>query len=294
MNSAVLLVDCPDAKGLVASISRFLFEHGANILDAAEHRDNERGRFFMRVEFDLDGFDVAHAAFAPAFQPLVDRFGIDYRLEYSADRPKTAIFVSRYEHCLVDLLYRHRTGELRCDVPLIVGNHEDAGPLAAFHGIPFHYIPVTAESKAAAEATALALLDAHGIELIVLARYMQILSPKVIDRYPFRIINIHPSLLPYHPGPNAYRQAWEEGVRVSGCTAHFVTEQLDAGPVILQDVFHIRVGEDALDEVKARGQALEGNVLSRAVQLFLNDELVVKDKKVMFRPGRHPGQVEDA
>jgi formyltetrahydrofolate deformylase len=131
-------------------------------------------------------------------------------------------------------------------------------------------------------------------DYVVLARYMQILSPKVIGRYPFRIINIHPSLLPYHPGPNAYRRSWEEGVRVSGCTAHFVTEQLDAGPVILQDVFHIRVGEDALDEVKARGQALEGHVLSRAVQLCLNDELVVKDKKVMFRPGRHPGTVEDA
>jgi formyltetrahydrofolate deformylase len=127
----------------------------------------------------------------------------------------------------------------------------------------------------------------------VLARYMQILSPTVIDRYPFRIINIHPSLLPYHPGPNAYRQAWEEGVRVSGCTAHLVTEQLDAGPVILQDVFPIRVGEDSLETVKANGQALEGKVLSKAVQLFLNDELVVKDKKVMFRPGRHPSSAEE-
>ena len=177
VSAAVLLVDCPDAKGLVASISRFLFEHGANILDAAEHRDNERGRFFMRVEFDLGDFDIAGAAFAPAFQPLVDRFAIDYRIEYAAERPRTAIFVSRYEHCLVDLLYRHRTGELRCDVPLIVSNHETARPLAAFHGIPFHHIPVTGADKADAEAAALALLDAHAIELIVLARYMQVLSP---------------------------------------------------------------------------------------------------------------------
>src|SRR5690349_1464652 len=166
VSSAVLLVDCPDAKGVVAAISRFLFEHGANILDAAEHRDNERGRFFMRVEFDLDSFDVAHASFAPAFQPLVERFAIDYRLEYAADRPKTAIFVSRYEHCLVDLLYRHRTGELRCDLPLIVSNHEDARPLAAFHGIPFHHIPVTPATKADAEAKTVSLLEAHGIELI--------------------------------------------------------------------------------------------------------------------------------
>jgi formyltetrahydrofolate deformylase len=182
VNAAVLLVDCPDAKGLVASIARFLFEHGANILDAAEHRDNERGRFFMRVEFDLADFDVPHDAFAPAFQPLADRFGIDYRLEYAADRPKTAIFVSRYEHCLVDLLYRHRTGELRCDVPLIVSNHQDTRPLAAFHGIPFHHIPVTAASKEAAEAAALSLLAAHGVELIVLARYMQVLSAGFVAR----------------------------------------------------------------------------------------------------------------
>jgi formyltetrahydrofolate deformylase len=139
----------------------------------------------------------------------------------------------------------------------------------------------------------LAQLSAVKPDLIVLARYMQVLPPAMVERYPSRIINIHPSLLPYHPGANAYRQAWEEGVRVSGCTAHFVTEQLDAGPVILQDVFHIRVGEDTLDEVRTRGQALESRVLSKSVQLFLNDELVVKDKKVIFRPGRHPGQVEE-
>ena len=131
--------------------------------------------------------------------------------------------------------------------------------------------------------------DAIAGAAVVLARYMQILTPRLIDRYPFRIVNIHPSLLPYHPGSNAYKQAWEEGVRVSGCTAHFVTEQLDAGPVVLQDVFHIRVGEDALEDVKARGRALEGKVLSQAVQLFLNDQLVVKDKKVIFRPGRFQG-----
>ena len=152
---------------------------------------------------------------------------------------------------------------------------------------PYAWAPST--DKAAHEEFLLARLGEHKPDLIVLARYMQILSTRVIDRYPFRIINIHPSLLPYHPGSNAYKQAWEEGVRVSGCTAHFVTEQLDAGPVILQDVFHIRVGEDALEDVKARGRALEAKVLSQAVQLYLNDQLVVKDKKVIFRPGRFRG-----
>ena len=280
MNSAVLLVDCPDAKGLVASISRFLFEHGANILDAAEHRDNERGRFFMRVEFDLDGFDVAHEAFAPAFQPLVDRFGIDHRLEYSADRPKTAIFVSRYEHCLVDLLYRHRTGELRCDVPLIVSNHEDARPLAAFHGIPFHYIPVTAASKASAEAAAMSLLDAHGIELIVLARYMQVLSGAFVSRYPRRIINVHHSFLPAFTGARPYHAAFERGVKLIGATAHYVTDVLDEGPIIEQDVARVS-HRDQIEDLVAKGRDVEKVVLSRAVRWHLDHRVLVSAHKTI-------------
>jgi len=280
VNSAVLLVDCPDAKGLVASISRFLFEHGANILDAAEHRDNERGRFFMRVEFDIDGFDVAHAAFAQAFQPLVDRFGIDHRLEYAAERPKTAIFVSRYEHCLVDLLYRHRTGELRCDVPLIVSNHEDARPLAAFHGIPFHYIPVAAESKTAAEAAALSLLDAHGIELIVLARYMQVLSDAFVSRYPRRIINVHHSFLPAFTGARPYHAAFDRGVKLIGATAHYVTDVLDEGPIIEQDVARVS-HRDQIEDLVAKGRDVEKVVLSRAVRWHLDHRVLVSTHKTI-------------
>jgi formyltetrahydrofolate deformylase len=280
VNSAVLLVDCPDAKGLVASIARFLFEHGANILDAAEHRDNERGRFFMRVEFDLADFDVAHDAFAPAFQPLADRFGIDYRLEYAADRPKTAIFVSRYEHCLVDLLYRHRTGELRCDVPLIVSNHEDARPLAAFHGIPFHHIPVTAASKGAAEAAALSLLAAHGVELIVLARYMQVLSAGFVARYPRRIINVHHSFLPAFTGARPYHGAFDRGVKLIGATAHYVTDVLDEGPIIEQDVARVS-HRDQIDDLIGKGRDVEKVVLSRAVRWHLDDRVLVHDGKTV-------------
>ena len=280
VNSAVLLVDGPDAKGLVASISRFLFEHGANILDAAEHRDNERRRFFMRVEFDLDGFDVAHAAFAPAFQPLVDRFGIDYRVEYSADRPKTAIFVSRYEHCLVDLLYRHRTGELRCDVPLIVGNHQDAQPLAAFHGIPFHHIPVAPGGKADAEAATLALLEAHGIELIVLARYMQVLSPAFVARYPQRIINVHHSFLPAFTGARPYHAAFERGVKLIGATAHYVTDVLDEGPIIEQDVARVS-HRDQIEDLIGKGRDVEKVVLSRAVRWHLDHRVLVSAHKTI-------------
>jgi formyltetrahydrofolate deformylase len=280
VNAAVLLVDCPDAKGLVASISRFLFEHGANILDAAEHRDNERRRFFMRVEFDLDGFDVAHAAFAPAFEPLVNRFGIDYRLEYAADRPRTAIFVSRYEHCLVDLLYRHRTGELRCDIPLIVGNHDDAQPLAAFHGIPFHCIPVTAATKAAAEADARTLLEDQGIELIVLARYMQVLSPEFVARYPRRIINVHHSFLPAFTGARPYHAAFDRGVKLIGATAHYVTDVLDEGPIIEQDVARVS-HRDQVEDLVAKGRDVEKAVLSRAVRWHLDHRVLVSARKTI-------------
>ena len=280
VSSAVLLVDCPDAKGVVAAISRFLFEHGANILDAAEHRDNERRRFFMRVEFDIDGFDVAHAAFAPAFQPIADHFGMDYRVEYATDRPKTAIFVSRYEHCLVDLLYRHRTGELRCDIPLVVSNHEDARALAAFHGIPFHHVPVTAATKEAAEARAIALLEAHGIELIVLARYMQVLSPAFVARYPRRIINVHHSFLPAFTGARPYHAAFDRGVKLIGATAHYVTDVLDEGPIIEQDVARVS-HRDQIEDLVAKGRDVEKVVLSRAVRWHLDHRVLVSAHKTI-------------
>ena len=264
----------------MASISRFLFEHGANILDAAEHRDNEQRRFFMRVEFDLDGFDVGHEAFAPAFQPLVDRFGIEYRVEYAADRPRTAVFVSRYEHCLVDLLYRHRTGELRCDIPLIVSNHEDARPLASFHGIPFHHVPVSAATKAASEATAIALLEQHGIELIILARYMQVLSPEFVARYPRRIINVHHSFLPAFTGARPYHAAFERGVKLIGATAHYVTDLLDEGPIIEQDVARVS-HRDQVEDLVAKGRDVEKVVLSRAVRWHLEHRVLVSAHKTI-------------
>jgi formyltetrahydrofolate deformylase len=234
----------------------------------------------MRVEFDLDGFDVAHAAFAPAFQPLVDRFGVDYRVEYSADRPRTAIFVSRYEHCLVDLLYRHRTGELRCDIPLILSNHEDARPLAAFHGIPFHCVPVTAPAKAEAEARALALLAAHDIELIVLARYMQVLSPGFVARYPRRIINVHHSFLPAFTGARPYHAAFDRGVKLIGATAHYVTDVLDEGPIIEQDVARVS-HRDQVEDLIAKGRDVEKVVLSRAVRWHLDHRVLVSAHKTI-------------
>jgi len=196
---------------------------------------------------------------------------------------RVALAVSREPHCLEQLLADKAAGLVNGELVVVISNHEVLRPLAEAAGIPFEWMPST--DKAAHQAFLLERLKEWKPDLVVLARYMQVLAPPVVEQFRSRVINIHPSLLPYHPGANAYRQAFEEGCRVSGCTAHFVTEQLDQGPVILQDVFHIRVGEDTIEDVKRRGQALEAKVLSKAVQLFLNDQLVVKDKKVIFRPG---------
>jgi len=209
---------------------------------------------------------------------------IKLRLVGGGERKRFAILVTKESHCLEALIRDREAGKLNGDAVLCLSNHDVLRPLAEGAGIPFAWH--ASDDKGAHEQFVLGELEKARVDLVVLARYMQILSTRFVTRFPHRIINIHPSLLPYHPGANAYRQAWEEGVRVSGCTAHFVTEQLDQGPVILQDVFHIRVGEDTLVEVKAKGRALEGEVLSKAVQLFLNEQLIVKDNKVIFKPGR--------
>src|SRR5690242_5165946 len=248
------------------------------------------GLFIMTMLVDISDLTVTLDELVMGLRKIGDEMHMETTLRLAggpAERKRVAVLVTKEPHCLAQLVQDRDAGALNGDLVVVVANHPDLEPLARNHGIPFFWSP--SADKAAHEEFLLARLVEHKPDLVVLARYMQILTPRVIDRYPFRIVNIHPSLLPYHPGPNAYKQAWEEGVRVSGCTAHFVTEQLDAGPVILQDVFHIRVGEDALEEVKARGRALEAKVLSQAVQLFLNDQLVVKDRKVIFRPGRFPG-----
>ena len=211
---------------------------------------------------------------------------VSVRLHSARERKRVAVLVSKEPHCLEQLVADRGAGLLNGDLVTVLSNHEVLRPIAERAELPFESFP--SADKPAHEAFLLAKIREARADFVVLARYMQVLTADVVRQYPSRIINIHPSLLPYYPGANAYKQAWEEGVRVSGCTAHFVTEQLDQGPVILQDVFHIRVGEDTLDEVKERGQALEGKVLSQALQLVLNEQLVVTDKKVLFRPGRLP------
>ena len=287
-NRAVVSVIGRDQKGVVARISTYLASCNTNIEDI-EQRVME-GLFIMTMLVDLSDLSITLDELVMGLRKIGEEINMETTLRLAGgplERKRVAVLVTKEPHCLAQLVQDRDAGVLNGDLLVVLANHPDLEPLAREHRIPFAWAPST--DKAAHEEFLLAHLGEHKPDLIVLARYMQILSTRVIDRYPFRIINIHPSLLPYHPGSNAYKQAWEEGVRVSGCTAHFVTEQLDAGPVILQDVFHIRVGEDALEDVKARGRALEAKVLSQAVQLSLNDQLVVKDKKVIFRPGRFPG-----
>ncbi len=285
---AVVSVIGRDQKGVVARISTYLASCNTNIEDI-EQRVME-GLFIMTMLVDLSDLSITLDELVMGLRKIGEEINMETTLRLAGgplERKRVAVLVTKEPHCLAQLVQDRDAGVLNGDLLVVLANHPDLEPLAREHRIPFAWAPST--DKATHEEFLLARLGEHKPDLIVLARYMQILSTRVIDRYPFRIINIHPSLLPYHPGSNAYKQAWEEGVRVSGCTAHFVTEQLDAGPVILQDVFHIRVGEDALEDVKARGRALEAKVLSQAVQLYLNDQLVVKDKKVIFRPGRFPG-----
>lgn len=283
-NLAVVSVIGRDQKGVVARISTYLASCSTNIEDI-EQRVME-GLFIMTMLVDLSDLDTSLDDMILGLKRIGEEIHMDVsvRLHNRLERKRMAVLVTKEPHCLHRLIADVDAGKLNGDIAVVLSNHATLQPLAAEHGIPFFSQPST--DKAAHEKFLVEKLQEVQPHLIVLARYMQVLTGHVVRRYPNRIINIHPSLLPYHPGPNAYKQAWEAGVRVSGCTAHFVTEELDAGPVILQDVFHIQVGSDTLEQVRERGQALEAGVLARAVQLCLNDQLVVKDNKVIFRPGR--------
>jgi formyltetrahydrofolate deformylase len=273
-----------DQKGIVARVSTYLAGENINIEDI-EQRVVE-GLFIMSMLVDLTDVATTLDEMILGLKRIGEEIGVEItlRLAGGRERKRVAVLVTKEPQTLETLLRDHRAGKLAGDLVAVLSNHEVLRPVAEAAGIPFFWFP--AEDKAAHEAFLADKIRDVRADLVVLARYMRILSPEFVARFPTRIINIHPSLLPYHPGANAYRQAWEGGVRVSGCTAHFATAQLDQGPVILQDVFTIRVGEDTLEDVKEKGRALEGEVLSQAVQLFLNDQLIVKDNKVIFKPGR--------
>ena len=286
-NSAILLVSCPDAKGEVATIADFVYRHGGNILHADEHADEESGLFLMRVEFDPKDFDIDLsqkdlADFGKQFAPAAEAFQMKWRLAQSSQRPRMIILVSKYDHCLVDLLYRHKSGELACDIPLIISNHSDNQAIADFYKIPYAIVPVTKDNKSQAEARIQSLIDAQPPDFMVLARYMQILSNDFVNRYPQQIINIHHSFLPAFVGARPYHQAFERGVKLIGATSHYVTEVLDDGPIIEQDV--VRVSHrDTVEDLIRKGRDLEKVVLSRAVRWHVeNRVLVYGNKTVVF------------
>ena len=280
--TATLLISCPDQKGLVAGIAEFLLRHNANILHADQHQDAELKLFLMRVEWDLAGFNLEAAAFETAFRPIAEKFQMNWRLALSVSRPRLAIFVSKYDHCLADLLYRHQAKELHCDIPLIVSNHADTRWMAEAYGIPFQHVAVVTDAKGEAERDQLALLRHHHIDFIVLARYMQVLSPEFIRHYPNRIINIHHSFLPAFHGARPYHRAYERGVKLIGATSHYVTETLDDGPIIEQDVARIS-HRDQIEDLVQKGADLEKIVLSRAVRWHVDNRvLVYANKTVVF------------
>ena len=281
-NTATLLIACPDRKGLVAAIANFLVTYNANILHADQHQDDDAALFLMRVEWDLEGFTLDMNAFDAAFAPIAERFGMSWQLKRSSVRPRMAVFVSKYDHCLVDLLHRWHTGELACDIPLIMSNHEDCRRIAEFYGIPYHVVEVTRDNKVEAEARQQALLAAAGVDFIVLARYMQVLSSEFTAVWPHRVINIHHSFLPAFDGAKPYHRAHARGVKLIGATSHYVTEVLDDGPIIEQDVTRIS-HRDTVDDLIQKGRDLERIVLSRAVRWHLDHRvLVYGNKTVVF------------
>lgn len=280
--SAILRVQCPDQKGLDAALAEFIFRAGGNILHFEQHMVPDLGLYLARIEWDLDGFQIEMRDFARHFAPIAGRMNMKWQIAHSSDRLRVAVFVSRYDHCLVDLLYRWHTRELACEIPLIISNHPDAKRHADFYGVPFHVIEVTKENKREIEVRQRALLEQHGVDLIVLARYMQILSSEFIAHYPQRIINIHHSFLPAFVGAKPHQQAFERGVKLLGATAHYVTEALDDGPIIEQDVMRIS-HRDSLEDLVQKGRDLEKIVLSRAVGWHLEHRvLLYANKTVVF------------
>lgn len=279
--TARLLITCPDRPGIVSAVSTFFYNHGANITDLDQHSsDAEGGTFFMRLEFQTPHIDVSRDVLQNAFQKAVaDKHAMTWHIAWAADRKKMALLVSKYDHALMDLLWQARRGDLVADIPMVISNHEDLRADVEAFGIPFHCVPVTREGKAEAERSMLALLDGQA-DVIVLARYMQVLSADFVAHYRHRIINIHHSFLPAFAGANPYRQAWERGVKLIGATSHYVTSELDQGPIIEQDVARVSHRHSA-DELRVLGQEVERRVLARAVKWHLEDRVIVDGNKTV-------------
>jgi formyltetrahydrofolate deformylase len=266
--TATMFVTGADQPGLVARIGDFIFKHNGNIVHSDHHIDSESGLYFTRVEWELKGFRLSHEETGNKFARIARTMGLSWELHFSDNRERVAIFVSKYDHCLNDLLLRHASGELRGDIAFVISNHPDLCALAEQYRIPYHVFPITPATKKEQEAKQLTLLEEHRIGLIILARYMQVLTPDFVARYPHRIINIHDSFLPAFVGAGPYKQAHERGVKLIGATSHYVTNVLDDGPIIEQDVVRVSHRDTVRDMIR-KGRDLERVVLARAVRLHL-------------------------
>jgi formyltetrahydrofolate deformylase len=277
---AVLLLSCPDQPGVVAAVADFVYRYGGNIVHAEQHTDGAERVFFQRVEFELDGFGLAPHEIHPALQPIRDRFGMATDVRLTAERMRVGVLASKQPHCLYDLLTRWRTKELPCDIPVVVSNHPDHADLADWCDVPFVHLPVTAATKPSQELEVRRVLREYGVELVVMARYMQILTGAFIAEWPMRIINIHHSFLPAFIGAKPYHQAHERGVKIIGVTGHYATEDLDEGPIIDQDV--VRVSHrDTVEDLIRKGRDLEVAVLARAVRAHLEHRVLVYGRKTV-------------
>ncbi|SMF24274.1 formyltetrahydrofolate deformylase [Paenibacillus barengoltzii] len=281
-NRARMLISCPDGPGIVAAVSRFLYEHGANIVQSDQYTmDPEGGMFFMRIEFDLDGLDGRIDALKSDFEAIASQFKMQWNIYQLSRKKKLAIFVSKEDHCLVELLWQWQAGDLDAEISMVVSNHPDMKEYVESFGIPYYHIPVTPETKHEAEQKQLEIVGGK-VDLIVLARYMQILSPALIEPYRNRLINIHHSFLPAFVGGKPYAQAYQRGVKIIGATAHYVTEELDGGPIIEQDVQRVSHRDD-VSELKRIGRTIERVVLARAVKWHIEDRILVhQNKTVVF------------
>jgi len=282
MCHAILLISCPDQKGITAAITNFIYEHNGNIVHADQHIDEQSNTFFMRIEWSLDGFNIKKEDIEGRFKPIADTFQMKWDLSFSDQRARVAIFASKHLHCLYDLLYRWRSGQLACEIPLIISNHRDAKTAADDFGIKFLEAAITEDNKIKQEKKEIEILKKTNIDLIVLARYHQILTETFVQAFPNRIINIHHSFLPAFAGKNPYLQAYEKGVKIIGATSHYVTTQLDDGPIIEQDTVQVS-HRDSLDDLVRKGEDLEKVVLNRAVRLALQKKILsYSNKTVIF------------
>ena len=279
--TAILLISCPDQKGLVAKIANFIYANGGNIIHADQHTDFTAGLFLARIEWQLAGFNLPRELIAPAFSAIAQPLNADWQLRFSDDLLRVAVWVSKQDHCLFDLIWRQRAGEFAAEIPLIISNHPTLEAIAHQFGIDFHCLPIAPETKLEQEAKQLALLKQYKIDLVVLAKYMQVLSSGFVEQFP-QVINIHHSFLPAFAGANPYQRAFERGVKIIGATAHYVTQALDEGPIIEQDV--VRVSHrDQVNDLIRKGKDLERMVLARSVRLHLqNRVLVYGNRTVVF------------